>query len=56
MTKTPYTVPINIPPIAEMPIERLPTEPAPVAKNSGVSPAMKANEVIRTGRNRAAAP
>ena len=49
-------VPISIPPAAAVPMVRLPTAPGPVATTNGISPATKANDVIRIGRKRMAAP
>ena len=44
------------PPAAEAPMVLLASAPAPVARSSGIMPAMKANDVIKIGRNRAFAP
>ena len=46
MKKTPTRVPTSIPPAPVLPMVRFPIAPAPVAKTSGMSPAMKAKEVI----------
>jgi hypothetical protein len=39
-----------------MPIDLRAPAPAPLASTSGATPRMKANEVMRMGRNRARAP
>ena len=44
-----------MPPTMVVPTERRPSAPAPVAKTSGSTPRMKANEVIRMGRRRSSA-
>jgi hypothetical protein len=44
------------PPAAAVPIVLLPILPGPVANTNGSKPAIKANEVIRMGRNLAFAP
>ena len=49
-------IPINIPPMAEVPNVRLPLAPAPEANISGSKPTIIARDVIRIGRKRAAAP
>jgi hypothetical protein len=46
------TVENNIPPTTAVPTECRPNRPAPVAKTRGSIPKMKANDVIRIGRNR----
>ncbi|MPN40347.1 hypothetical protein SDC9_187883 [bioreactor metagenome] len=56
MTITPMSVPTSIPPIALIPIDWLPIAPAPCAVAKGKSPKIKANEVIKIGRNFATAP
>ena len=56
ITNIPNTVPNNIPPIALIPMDLLPTAPAPVAIANGSNPKIKANEVIKIGRKRAVAP
>ena len=53
---SPKTVPIKIPQAAAVPIERLPIAPAPEAIHNGISPEMKANEVIKIGLKRSLAP
>jgi hypothetical protein len=53
---TPQMVPISIPPAAAVPIVLLPILPGPVANTNGSKPAIKANDVIRIGRNLALAP
>ena len=40
-----------IPPMTPVPTERRAPAPAPVEKASGITPKMKASEVIRMGRN-----
>lgn len=52
----PKTVPINIPPAAAVPIDRLPTAPAPEAIHNGISPAINAKDVIKIGLRRCLAP
>src|SRR5690606_15726422 len=52
----PKIVPINIPPAAAVPMERLPNAPAPDATQSGIKPAINAKEVIRIGRSLAIEP
>jgi hypothetical protein len=47
-------VPISIPPAAAVVL--LPILPGPVANTNGSKPAIKANDVIRIGRNLALAP
>ena len=44
-----------MPPNTAMPIERRAAAPAPVARTSGSTPRMKANEVMTIGRNRSRA-
>ena len=44
-----------MPPNTAMPIERRAAAPAPVARTSGNTPRMKANEVMTIGRNRSRA-
>ena len=47
---------MNIPPIAAVPNVRLPCAPTPNANIIGNNPTTIANEVIKIGRKRAAAP
>lgn len=54
--RTPNNTPNNIPPIAEDAIDLLPSAEAPPAKSKGISPAIKAKEVISIGRNLVFAP
>ena len=56
ITNTPKMVPINIPPIAPVPIALFPTAPAPFANINGINPKINANDVIKIGRQRAVAP
>ena len=56
ITRTPSTVPNNIPPTAENPIDLFPLAPAPVENIRGMIPIMKASDVIRIGRRRTFAP
>ena len=51
-----HIIPINIPPMAVAPSERLPLAPTPRANIIGSRPIIMASEVIRIGRRRAAAP
>ena len=45
-----------MPPAAAAPIVLLPIAPGPEASISGINPAINANDVIKIGRKRAAAP
>ena len=56
MMMTPKTVPNNMPPADAAPIVRLPKAPAPLAKMSGINPAINANDVMSMGLNRIFAP
>jgi hypothetical protein len=56
MRKIAITVAATIPAITVVPICRRERLPAPSAFHRGKQPKMKANEVIRTGRNRSFAP
>ncbi len=47
-------IPINIPPMAEVPSVRLPLAPAPDASINGIKPTIMASDVIKIGRRRAA--
>ena len=51
MAINPKKVPINNPVAAPVAIERLPTDPIPLANTNGIIPKIKANEVIKIGRN-----
>ena len=55
MAIKPKKVPINKPEAAPVAIERLPTDPVPFANTNGIIPKIKANEVIKIGRNLALA-
>ncbi len=46
----------SMPPMTTVPRIRRETAPEPVAVQSGTQPRMKANEVIKIGRNRMRAP
>ena len=52
MKKTPIAVAAIMPPMTPMPIEFWAPEPALLAKASGATPRMKANDVMRMGRRR----
>ena len=49
-------IPINMPPTAAVPRERLPLAPTPKANIIGRRPIIIANDVMRIGRRRAPAP
>ena len=49
---TASTVPVSMPPTTPVPMARWLAEPAPVARNSGTTPSVKAMEVMMMGRNR----
>ena len=46
----PRITPVSMPPIAPVPIERLPNADPPLAHVSGNKPTMNANDVMRIGR------
>jgi len=54
--KTPSSVAVAMPPNTAVPRPRRDAAPAPLAMTSGSTPSRKANEVIRIGLNRQAAP
>ena len=52
MKKIERSVEASMPPATDVPTELRAPAPAPVATASGITPRMKANEVIRIGRSR----
>jgi len=54
--KIAMAVAASIPPMTVVPMICRATEPAPVAKNKGTHPRMKAKEVIKIGRSLSLAP